>query len=174
MHNDQRPIIVRPFSAHDADACFRMRREAFIRVFCQELGPKEVDAGANAYKAGEFAEMIGAMHSFVAMDGQEPVGFCTVRLLDPATAEILFLYVGLDRVKQGVGTRLLHHAERWVAERYPDVFRVVLDTAVPLHNRRFYEKLGYSESAKSVCKYPNREVPAVRLSKSLIANITVD
>lgn len=167
MVRDSTSIAIRPYIRGDAGACFKMRRDAFTRVFCRELEREEVAAGANAYTLGEFERTLAMLHSFVAVDGEHQVGFCTVRLLDRDTAEILFLYVRLDRLKKGVGSRLAAHAESWLAERYPSVSMLVLDTVVPAYNQKFYAKLGYSEIGERVCRYPDRDVSAIRLAKRL-------
>jgi ribosomal protein S18 acetylase RimI-like enzyme len=167
MTQDSTPITIRPFTPGDAGACFEMRRDAFTRVFCKELEREEVASGANAYTLEEFEQILGILHSFLAVDGEEQVGFCTIRLLDSDTAEIVFLYVRLDRLTQGIGNQLATHAERWLAQQYPSVSMIVLDTAVPVYNRKFYEKLGYSVIGESVCRYPDRDVRAIRLAKRL-------
>jgi GNAT superfamily N-acetyltransferase len=144
-----------------------MRCEAFRTVFTQELSPEVLEAGVDAYAPEEFGKLIGGMHSFVAVEGAEPVGFCTVRVLDGTTAEILYLYIKLDRLKRGIGTKLARHAESWIAQRYPGISRLVLDTAVPAYNQAFWERSGFSRVGPSVCKYPAGDAPAVRLAKSL-------
>ena len=118
-------IEIRPFNPSDAEACFDMRSEAFTRVFSEELKAEAVSAGANAYEASDFTRMAETMSSFVAWKGDYPVGFYTVRLLDRSTAEILFLYVNLYHLRQGIGCQLLQHMEEWLAERYPEVADIV-------------------------------------------------
>jgi ribosomal protein S18 acetylase RimI-like enzyme len=162
-------IEIRPFNPSDAEACLNMRGEAFTRVFSEGLKPEMVSAGANAYDDSDFTRMAETMPSFVAWKGNYPVGFYTVRLLDRSTAEILFLYVNLDHFKQGIGCHLLQHMEKWLAERYPEVSNIVLNTAIPLYNQKFYEKFGYSVIGRSVCTYHYAEIPAVRLAKKLHA-----
>ena len=169
MDDNQLTIVFRPFKASDAEACFTMRYEAFTKVFRQELSPEAVEMGASAYDSAEFGRMIGNMDSFVAVMDEQPVGFCTLRLLDASTAEILCLYVKLDLIKCGIGTGLVKHVEKWVAGQYPGISRLVLDTAVPKYNQKFWERVGYSRMKKSVCKYPAGEIPAVRLEKSMDA-----
>ncbi|UCE19858.1 MAG: GNAT family N-acetyltransferase [Gemmatimonadota bacterium] len=168
--DDSQPVIVfRPFESSDAQACFAMRYEAFTRMFRQELSPHAVELGAKAYNSAEFGRMIGAMDSFVAVVDDQPVAFCTLRLLGESTAEILFLYVKLGSVKCGIGTGLVRYVEKWVAGHYPNISRLILDTAVPKYNQRFWEKVGYSKMKESVCRYPDGEIPAVRMGKSMDA-----
>ena len=162
-------FIIRLFKSSDAKACFAMRYEAFTQVFSQELSPQAVELGANAYDSVEFGRMIGSMNSFVAVVDEQPVGFCTVRLLDESTAEILCLYVSLNYIKCGIGKNLVRHVEKWIGTQYPGIERLVLDTAVPLYNQKFWERVGYKKREESACTYPGGEIPAVRLEKSLDA-----
>ena len=169
MSDCPQSIEIRPFSPMNAEACLNMRGEAFTQVFSKELEPEAVSAGANAYTASDFTRMAETMPTFVAWKKEDPIGFCTIRLLDRSTTEILFLYVSLDHLKQGIGSHLLQHMEKWLAEQYPEVSDIVLDTAIPLYNQSFYEKFGYSVISRSVCTYPHAKIPAVRLSKKLRA-----
>jgi GNAT superfamily N-acetyltransferase len=158
-------MIIRPFEPADGRFCHGLRRQAFLEIFSLELDDRAVKAGAEAYDPEEFGRLIGAMDSFVAMEGPDRVGFCTVRYPGRRVAEILYVYVDPGRLGQGIGTRLVNHAERWVNEKHPEVTSVVLDTAVPDYNQKFYENLGYSELGQTVCRYPAGEVGAIRLIK---------
>jgi GNAT superfamily N-acetyltransferase len=158
---------IRRFTAQDGAACHRMRCDAFRKVFRDVLPADAVERGAGAYDAVEFGARIGAMDTFVAeMDGA-PAGFCTVRLLDEATAEILYLYLDLEHLGIGLGSKLARHAETAVLDKHPALSRFVLDTAVPSYNRAFWEKQGYGKLEDSVCSYPGGEVPAIRMGKTV-------
>jgi len=43
-----KPTEIRDFEPADAEACFRIRAEAFIKLFYDEIGPDGVVAGINA------------------------------------------------------------------------------------------------------------------------------
>lgn len=171
--SDQR-LRIRPFRPEDGPACHAMRHEAFIKVFSRELDANTTAAGATAYDPEAFSRMIGAMDSFVAAKDDVPVGFCTVRYPDAITAELLYVYVDLARLREGIGTRLVRHAEAWIQKYHPGVTSIVLDTAVPRYNQAFYQKLGYAETGRTVCRYPDGEVSAVRLVKKRVAYDAVD
>jgi ribosomal protein S18 acetylase RimI-like enzyme len=158
---------IRPFEAADGPFCHNLRREAFFEVFSRELDPAAVRAGADAFTPQEFGRMIGMLDSFLVREGSERAGFCTIRYPEKATAEILYVYVDLARLGRGIGTRLVEYAERWIQEMHPEVTSIVLDTAVPAYNQSFYERLGYVELGRTVCRYPDGEVAAVRLTKSV-------
>ena len=161
------PVEIHRFTAADAEACVGIRTEAFLHVFCEEMGAEAVAAGIDAYTPSDFVRMAEEMDLFVATAAQEVVGFCAIRLLDGATAEILFLYVALGRQGRGIGSHLAHHAEKWVAEQYPDVRGLELDTGVPRYNSAFWEKHGFKKVGESVLTYPSHAARAVRFRKNL-------
>jgi len=160
-------VAIRPFRPEDAEACFRIRAEAYIREFYQELGPEGVSAGINAYMPGDYVSMSKTMPTFVAdLDGIV-AGFCMICFLDSATAELLLIYVHLTLLGQGIGTRLTRHAEAWLVEHRPQVTKMVVDTVIPRYNQAFYERLGYAPLGDHPFEFPGRAVRAVRLSKRL-------
>lgn len=167
MSSRTNSVIIRPFSIEDAEACFRIRSEAFVREFYEEIGPEAVAAGVNAFMPDDYKRMAKTRPCFVAEDNGDPVGFYTLKIINDTTAELLFLYVKLDRIKSGIGTNLARHAERWLAEKYPGITDLILDTIIPRYNQAFYERLGYSHIEERTCCYPGREVRAVRLGKKL-------
>jgi ribosomal protein S18 acetylase RimI-like enzyme len=161
------PVGIRPFLAADAEACFRIRAEAFVRLFYDEMGAEAVAAGINAYMPSDLVRMAEKMDVFVATSAGQVVGFCAVRMLDGATAEILFLYVALAAQGRGIGSGLARYVETWVAEQYPDVRGLELDTGVPGYNAAFWETLGFSEIGESALFYPDRRAAAVRFGKQM-------
>jgi GNAT superfamily N-acetyltransferase len=167
MKKDLGLIRIRPFEPGDADSCFRIRAEAFVRVFYDEIGAEEASAGLNAYMPADYVRMAEAMDWFVAQDTVEPVGFSAIRNLDEATAELLFLYVRLSHTGRGIGTRLLRFTEERLREAHPEVSTLVLDTIVPGYNRGFYERMGFSATGEGLCEYPGAKIRCVRLAKGL-------
>jgi len=160
-------LSIRHFEAADGPFCHALRREAFLKVFSRDLEDREVQAGAEAFDPEEFGRMIGKLESFVVTDGTEPVGFCTIRYPEEGTAEILYVYVDLARLGEGIGSMLVRHAEHLIRENHPEITSIVLDTAVPGYNQAFYEHLGYTQHGHTVCRYPAGEVRAVRLMKDV-------
>lgn len=167
METRSSPITIRPFRPEDAEACFRIRAEAYIREFYEELGPEGVSAGVNAYMPDDYVSMSETMPSFVAELEGDVAGFCMIRFLDAATAEMLLIYVCLALLGQGIGTRLARHAEAWLVEHRPQVTKMVVDTIIPRYNQAFYERLGYAPLGDHPFQFPGRRVRAVRLSKRL-------
>lgn len=167
MNSEGTSFQIRPFEPRDAEYCFRLRTEAFIKLFYDEIGPEAVSTGVNAYMPADFVRMAERMSWIVAEDSGQPVGFCALRMLDAHTAELLFLYVQLDRVGQGIGKRLLCFFEEWLRERHPEVSGIVLDTIVPDYNQAIYEKMGFSAIGEGRCEYPGGYVRSIRLRKQL-------
>lgn len=151
----------------DAEACFRIRAEAFIKIFYDEIGPEGVAAGINAYMPSKYVFMSETMPMFVAVNDETPIGFITLRFLEDSEIEILFLYIQLDCLGKGIGAGLVRYAEDWIRKQYPETSRIVLDTAVPKYNQKFYEKIGYTKAGESMCQYPDGPVKAIRLKKEL-------
>ena len=167
MPGVEQTITVRPFSAGDAEFCFKIRSEAFVRVFYDEVGPVVAAAGVNAHMPGDYEWMAETMHCFIAEVANEPVGFCTVRIVDETTAELLFLYVELERVNTGIGSHLERYAEDWLAANYAGIKELIVDTIIPRYNRAFYEKIGFVYVEDRTYSYPGIKVRAVRLAKQI-------
>ncbi|MDO4312009.1 MAG: GNAT family N-acetyltransferase [Eubacteriales bacterium] len=76
----------------------------------------------------------------VAVDGVLPVGTCRLYILDGETAKIERVAVLENYRGQGVGSRVILEAERWLKEM--GIRKVIItsrDAAV-----EFYEKIGYT------------------------------
>lgn len=161
------PIGIRPCAPEEIDACLRLRAEAFIQIFHAEIGLQAVAAGVTAYPPGRMSALMEEMPCPVATLEERVIGFLLPRRLDATTVEIAMLYVDLDHVRRGIGTRLLHHLEIWLREHEPTVTRLVLDTVIPRYNQAFYERLGFAATGRSCCAYHCLRVPAIRLEKPL-------
>jgi ribosomal protein S18 acetylase RimI-like enzyme len=159
--------MIRALAAADAAACVRIRNEAFVREFRDEIGPAAVAAGVNAFQVDDYARMAATMPGFVLVEGDEVVGFLILRLLDGRRAELFLLYIRLTHLRRGLGRRLVDHAEAWLRRRHPQISEWVLDTIIPRYNRAFYEKLGFRVAGSSTCRYPGCAVPAIRMRRSL-------
>ncbi len=160
-------IEIRKFQPIDVEDCFRIRASAFIKLFYDEIGAEAVTRGINAYMPGDFIKISEKLQIFVAFEKQSQVGFIAARYIEQLKIEILFLYIRLDTLGKGIGTMLAKHFESWVKQHDSLVQQLVVDTAVPKYNQRFYEKIGYSEIGHSECNYPDGSIRAVRLAKSL-------
>jgi len=158
---------IKPFQASDAEDCFRIRASAFIKLFYAEIGPHAVVSGVNAFMPADYIRLAEKQPVFVAFAGLKPVGLIAAWFIDQSSIEILFLYVQLDFLGKGIGTRLVKHIEAWLIKNHNSLQQIVVDTAVPKYNLRFYEKIGYSKIGNSECHYPDGSINAVRLAKNL-------
>jgi len=163
-----KPTEIRKFKPSDAEDCFRIRAEAFIKLFYEEIGADGVVSGINAYMPNKYIPLADAGVIFVTVDGQTQIGFIASRFVENTAIEILFLYIRLDSLGRGVGTGLACYLEDWVRKNHPEIDQIVVDTAVPKYNQKFYEKIGYSKVGESECQYPDGPVRAVRLIKRLM------
>jgi len=116
---------------------------------------------------GDFIQISENLPIIVAFENQLQVGFIAARYIEQSKIEILFLYVRLDALGKGIGTMLAKHFESWVSQHDSLIQQIVVDTAVPKYNQRFYQKIGYSEVGCSECNYPDGSIRAVRLAKNL-------
>ena len=162
-----KPIEIRNFKSSDAETCFRIRVEAFVKLFYDEIGPDGVVNGINAYLPMKYIQINETIPIFVAVNGNAQIGFIASRFVDNATIEILFLYIRLDYLRRGIGTQLVTYLEDWIRNQHPEIDRIVVDTAVPKYNQKFYQQIGYSIVGESECQYPDGSLKAIRLMKDL-------
>jgi ribosomal protein S18 acetylase RimI-like enzyme len=160
-------ISIRPFTGADAEDCFRIRTEAFVREFYSQQDPAVIAAGINAYMPSDYVRMGETMLAYVAVDGGNVIGFFVVKTLDSSTAELMLLYVKGGYKGKGIGSLLLEYMENLLRDRYPKIHRVELDTIVPGYNGKFYEKMGFFRAGESELRYPGLIVKAVRMAKEL-------
>lgn len=160
-------VEIRSFMTSDADECVQMRAEAFRRLFFQHIAPELINTAINAYKPDKFIETAAHNPFFVATRNQEPVGFIGSQFLGKNTIEILFLYVKLDHLKKGIGSKLIRFWEDWLQKNNPEIDRIIVKTIIPDYNQRFYEKHGFKKSGTSFCRYQAGQIEALCLMKKL-------
>ena len=103
-------ILIRPFKDSDAETVFKLRAEAFVTQFFEELGPERCAAGINAYMPSDYLRMAKDMKFFIAEDSGTPIGFYTIKLDDEKTAELLFIYIATRNLRRGIGSQLIRHS----------------------------------------------------------------
>lgn len=159
-------MTIRDFSPSDVDLCLEIRRQAFTDVFRDELGADGVRAGLSAYGPSGLIRLSEGGKSFVA-DDDGPIGFCTIQRKDSITADLLLVYVKLNRLKQGFGTALVEHAEEWMSSHWTDVAWFDVETVIPKYNRGFYERLGFRSVGKTQVEFPGKVVQALHLRRQI-------
>jgi ribosomal protein S18 acetylase RimI-like enzyme len=165
MNADGDRLNIRPFVSADANDCFRIRREAYLALFYEEIGAEAADAAIDAVGPPELVAMASESMFFVAEENGEVAGFCIYRKLDERTVELFLIYVQLDRLRRGIGSALMSHAETWIHEYRPEFTDLVVDTVFPRYNQEFYEKHGFAKEGERAYEFPGKTVEAVRLRK---------
>ncbi len=160
-------LNIRNFKAQDAEACFKIRSEAFIREFCRELGACATSAGVNAFMPEDYIRMAKEAPFFVAENSRGVIGFITIERREAGVAEIPLIYVDLKQIGKQIGQTLIRFTEQWVKASWPDVNTLIVETVIPEYNSGFYKKVGFVTAGFAVCEFPDMRVPALRLEKKL-------
>ena len=158
---------IRPFRVQDAENCFKIRSEAFIRRFYDELGARATSAGVNAFMPNDYVRMAQAAPFFVAEDSSGIIGFFTIERKDTLVAEIPLIYIDLNQLGKKIGKTLIEYIEQWVSDNWPEVSTLIVDTVIPKYNSGFYKKAGFIPAGDVSSEFPDMQVPALRLKKRL-------
>jgi ribosomal protein S18 acetylase RimI-like enzyme len=158
-------VKIRSFKTKDAEECFRIRTEAFIKLFYDDMGLGGVVSAVNDYLPNKYIELAENNPFLVAEKGNKPVGFITGKFINDNTIEILFLYIKFSFCRQGIGSKLINNFEKLIKEEYKEIKKIIVNLPFPDHNRKFYEKKGYKKTGISSCFYSGIELEAVQLSK---------
>ena len=112
---------------------------------CAEITPQIepwVTLGADVPKmAAYFRQLLGTGNAFVALLGDEVVGFVTVTMGFLRGGYIRRLAVKQEYRGQGIATRIMAFIERHIGASYSNVFLCV--SASNPRAMSFYQKLGY-------------------------------
>lgn len=135
----------------EGEAGFDEARPLRQQVFVEEQGvPPERER--DEYDAS-------ATHLLTRSDGTV-VGTARLRSLDDASAKVERVAVRQSRRDEGIGQRLMAHAERLAAERGADAVVLHSQTSV----EEFYQNLGY-ETTSDV--FEDAGIPHVEMEKDL-------
>ena len=158
---------VRTFKPSDAEFCFNLRSKAFKQKFCGELTPQDASAAVNAYLPDVYIRIAQEIPIFIVEQRDMPVGFFTLKRRDKSTAELPQIYLDLDRLGKGIGTACLGYIEIWLAENWPEVNTLIVDTVIPEYNSGFYKKVGFIPGEFTYCEFLGRKLRALRLVRHL-------
>lgn len=158
---------IRKFKPDDAETCFRLRSNAFIQKFHDELSLQEIASAVNAYMPDDYTRMAVEMPFFIAEEDGKILGFFNLKRKDEKTAELPLIYVDLDALDQGIGSACINYIEQWLSSNWKDVARLVVDTVIPNYNGGFYEKVGFKPVGDAYCEFMGRKIKALRLEKKL-------
>ncbi len=157
---------IRPFIITDAERCFRIRSEAFIIRFADELSVETIATCVNVYLPRDYIRMSEVSEMFVAEENNEVVGFFNLRHLNDTTIELQLIYFDLKRLGRGYGRRCLDYIESLLSRR-PGIKELVVETIIPQNNLGFYTRMGFIDPVESFCDFPGQKVRSIRLVKPL-------
>ncbi len=159
--------LIRWFRPDDAEFCYETRRSAYSNEFTGELTEQEIAAAMSAYEPVDYIHMAERMPFFVAELHTERVGFFTLKRLDTRTAEIPLIYITLENIGTGIGTKCIAYIEQWIREHWPGINKLIVDTIIPRYNSGFYKKVGFTSEKQVCCEFKGLTVKALRLIKTL-------
>lgn len=158
---------IRKFKPDDAEACFRLRSDAFIQKFNDELSLQDIASAVNAYMPGHYIRMAQEMPFFIVEGDGRIYGFFNLKREDLNTAELPLIYVGLDALGKGIGSACIDYIEEWLSSNWKEVTNLIVDTVIPKYNRKFYEKMGFKPIGDAYCEFLGHKIKALRLAKKL-------
>jgi GNAT superfamily N-acetyltransferase len=158
---------IRKFKPDDAETCFRLRSNAFIQKFNNELSPQEIASAVNAYMATDYTQMAVEMPFFIAEASDKIIGFFNLKREDENTAESPQIYIDLDMLGKGIGSACIDYVENWLSSNWNDINKLIVDTVIPKYNSKFYEKVGFKPIGNAYCEFMALKIKALRLEKNL-------
>ena len=158
---------IRKFKPDDAEACFRLRSNAFIQKFHAELSLQEIASAVNAYMPNDYTRMAVDMPFFIVEERGKIIGFFNLKQKDEKTAELPLIYIDLDTLGKGIGSACIVYIEQWLSSNWKDVTKLIVDTVIPKYNSRFYEKVGFKPIGEAYCEFMGHKIKALRLAKKL-------
>lgn len=159
---------IRRFKRADAEFCFKVRANAFIRKFYDEIGPEAVAAGVNAYMPEDYIRMAEEAPLFIIEEKRHRIGFFMIKQIDRTTAELHLIYLDLNYLGKGIGAQCVRFMEDWILSEWKGVNTFIVDTIIPEYNRKFYEKMGFTPVEEVVCTFPDLALKSLRLKKQLL------
>ena len=160
-------MIIRPFEPEDAAFCFKTRAEAYIVKFRDELEPEVIAECVNAFMPDDYVRMAEDQPFFIVAEKDERMAFFTFKRANEKVAALPLVFVKLTHLKKGLGKRCIRYIEEWIVSNWPEVETLIVDTIIPEYNSGFYERVGFVPDEKAFCRFPHRNVSALRLIKPL-------
>ena len=158
---------IRCACAEDREALVAVQRAAVEQLCAEHYTPAQIRHWATPRGLPPFDEVIHRTLVLVAETGDRIDGFCQ---LDPLTGIVQALIVHPDRVRKGLGTRLLRMVE--AAAREHGHRTMSLDST--LNAIGFYERLGYTRGADAVTELADgTRIESVKMTKPLLGHAKV-
>ena len=96
-----------------------------------------------------------------------PVGFFNLKRKTSHTAELPLIYLDLDHLGEGIGSACIDYIGKWLAENWPEVNELIVDTVIPKYNAGFYEKVGFIPIESTTVEFAEQRIKALRLVRKL-------
>jgi GNAT superfamily N-acetyltransferase len=158
---------IRKFNPTDANFCYEIRCDAYIKIFNNELEPDIVDACINAYQPENYVKMAQKYEFFIVEENKEVIGFFTLKKKNNTTAEIPLIYLDLEYLNKGIGQKCIKYITDWISLNWKTVDNIIVDTIIPEINSGFYRKVGFNTLKEVFCFIGDKKVKALRLKKML-------
>lgn len=158
---------IRSFTDGDAGFCWRVRNQAYLVEFRQELSRQQIAAATEAYLPADYVRMSREGEVFVVEEAGKPAGFFTLNRAGPTRAELPLIYLDRAHMGQGIGRQCIAYLEDWIRANWSEVSILFVDTIIPNYNGGFYRKVGFTEVGEVDCHFPAGRVPAIRFEKNL-------
>lgn len=153
-------LVVRKAKQEDKKSMWDVQVNSIKEICKSHYTQDEIQAWLGLLKPKRFKETIESKAVFVAIDGDDIVGFGQ---LDQENGHIEDLYVRPDHAKRGVGMKILLTLED-VAKRSGSL---LLHGNSTLNAIRFYEKAGFKLTRQMKYLLPNNMVACIHIVKKL-------
>lgn len=131
----EQTLHIRPFRAGDAERVAGIVRRCLLDVNSRDYPPEVIARLCAYYTAGQFTKLAARRHIYVAETGT----VCGTVSRDGNTVHAMFVSPG--QIGQGIGRRLLQHAEAQAAADG----HAHMEAAATITAHAFYLGLGYSD-----------------------------
>jgi GNAT superfamily N-acetyltransferase len=155
-------LVIRRAKQEDKKSMWNVQVNSIKEICKSHYTQNELQAWLGLLKPERYKETIESKTVFVAIDGDDIVGFGQ---LDQENSHIDDLYVRPDHALHGVGMKILLTLED-VAKKSGSLF---LHGNSTLNAIRFYEKAGYRVTRQKKYLLPNDMVACIHIVKKLSA-----
>ena len=153
-------LVIRRAKQEDKKSMWNVQVNSIKEICKSHYTQNELQAWLGLLKPERYKETIESKAVFVAIDGDDVVGFGQ---LDQENGHIEDLYVRPDHAKRGVGMKILLTLED-VAQKSGSL---LLHGNSTLNAIRFYEKAGYRVTRQKKYLLPNDMVACIHIVKKL-------
>ena len=137
---------LRPYLPADTETLAILMQASIEELAVDEYGEEQRDAWAASAEDEAFAKLLGSNLTLVALDDEaEPVGFAVLA----ANRALTHVYIHPDLIGMGIGRALCEALQKLALARGGEA--LVAD--VTENAKAFFEKLGYTATARNTIQY---------------------